>query len=67
MGHQSVQKPTTRAVGGQGKRRWGSWDFLACGEGYVLKRIIVQPGQKLSLQKHPSGPSTGSWSAERPW
>ena len=52
MDQKSPQKSTTYTVGEYGERPWGSWELLACGEGYVLKRIIVQPGQKLSLQKH---------------
>lgn len=33
-------------------RPWGSYTKLAEGEGYKVKRITVNPGQKLSLQKH---------------
>ena len=40
------------AVGESATRPWGSWEVLATGEGYTLKRIVVSPGQRLSLQYH---------------
>ena len=33
-------------------RPWGSYEILAEGEGYKVKRIIVKSGGRLSLQKH---------------
>ena len=33
-------------------RPWGSFQSLASGEGYQVKRIVVAPGAKLSLQYH---------------
>ena len=39
-------------VGDRDDRPWGSWEVLAVDEAYVIKKIIVSPGQKLSLQKH---------------
>jgi len=33
-------------------RPWGSYESLVESDGFQVKRIIVQPGQKLSLQKH---------------
>lgn len=33
-------------------RPWGSYRVLTQGEQYKVKRFIVQPGQKMSLQKH---------------
>ena len=33
-------------------RPWGSYDSIEQGERYQVKRITVQPGQKLSLQMH---------------
>ncbi len=48
--------PSTAAVRysvGEGAiRPWRSWEVLATGEGYTLKRIVVNPGQRLSLQYH---------------
>jgi mannose-1-phosphate guanylyltransferase/mannose-6-phosphate isomerase len=33
-------------------RPWGSYESLINGERFQVKRIVVNPGQKLSLQKH---------------
>jgi mannose-6-phosphate isomerase-like protein (cupin superfamily) len=33
-------------------RPWGTWEVLATGPEYALKRITVLPGQRLSLQYH---------------
>jgi mannose-1-phosphate guanylyltransferase len=33
-------------------RPWGTYEVLVDSEGYKVKRIIVKPGQRLSLQKH---------------
>ena len=33
-------------------RPWGSFEILAAGERYQVKRLIVNPGAKLSLQSH---------------
>jgi mannose-1-phosphate guanylyltransferase/mannose-6-phosphate isomerase len=33
-------------------RPWGSYTILEEGERYKIKRIVVNPGQKLSLQMH---------------
>ncbi len=33
-------------------RPWGRWEEYLNEEGYRVKRIIVAPGQRLSLQKH---------------
>ena len=33
-------------------RPWGSYESLIEGDGFQVKSIIVNPGQKLSLQKH---------------
>ncbi|MBU2530390.1 MAG: phosphomannose isomerase type II C-terminal cupin domain [Elusimicrobia bacterium] len=34
------------------KRPWGEYAVLKSGEGFKVKSIIVNPGQKLSLQLH---------------
>ncbi|MBJ7445757.1 MAG: cupin domain-containing protein, partial [Sphingobium sp.] len=34
------------------KRPWGWFESLAMGEGFQVKRIVVKPGQALSLQSH---------------
>lgn len=33
-------------------RPWGTWEVLDLGRAYVVKRIVVMPGQRLSLQRH---------------
>ena len=33
-------------------RPWGSYEVILSTENYKIKRIIVQPGKRLSLQKH---------------
>ncbi|MDA8814858.1 mannose-1-phosphate guanylyltransferase/mannose-6-phosphate isomerase [Luminiphilus sp.] len=33
-------------------RPWGSYELLVAGQGFQVKRIIVNPGQQLSLQMH---------------
>ena len=33
-------------------RPWGSWHVLDEAEGFKVKRIVVSPGSRLSLQKH---------------
>lgn len=35
-----------------GNRPWGTYTVLQDKEGYKIKRIIVKPGKRLSLQKH---------------
>ena len=34
------------------ERPWGSWHVLYEGPGYKVKRIVVQPRQRLSYQTH---------------
>ena len=40
------------APGASDRRPWGSWEVLALGPGYAVKRIVVHPGARLSLQRH---------------
>ena len=47
-------------------RPWGSYETLARGERFQVKRIIVKPGGQLSLQKHHHRADTGWWSKGRP-
>lgn len=45
--------PVVRYSPGERDRRpWGTWEVLATGPQYTLKRIIVHPGHRLSLQFH---------------
>lgn len=34
------------------RRPWGSFESVVAGDGYQVKRIVVSPGAKLSLQYH---------------
>ena len=36
----------------QGERPWGTYTVLEENRNYKIKRIVVNPGQRLSLQKH---------------
>lgn len=47
-----VQEPIRYTVGERDVRPWGSWEVLATGVGYTLKRIVVDPDRRLSLQYH---------------
>ena len=38
--------------GDKDTRPWGEWETIDVGVNYVVKRIKVNPGGKLSLQKH---------------
>ncbi len=40
------------ATGQSDRRPWGDWAVLDCGPGFVVKRIRVVPGGRLSLQRH---------------
>ncbi|HEY7581469.1 MAG TPA: phosphomannose isomerase type II C-terminal cupin domain [Acetobacteraceae bacterium] len=39
-------------LGQRDERPWGAWEIVAVGPGYAVKRIVVRPGQRLSLQRH---------------
>jgi mannose-1-phosphate guanylyltransferase/mannose-6-phosphate isomerase len=45
-GHESVSAPS------QVFRPWGSYELMDSGERFQTKRIVVNPGASLSLQKH---------------
>jgi mannose-6-phosphate isomerase-like protein (cupin superfamily) len=38
--------------GERDERPWGSWEVIAVGPHYAVKRIVIRPGQRLSLQRH---------------
>lgn len=40
------------AIGTERHRPWGSYTVLAVDPKFKLKRIVVQPGARLSLQRH---------------
>src|SRR5438445_1443614 len=35
-----------------GNRPWGNWTVIDAGSSFVVKRIVVKAGEKLSLQRH---------------
>ncbi len=43
---------TEHAVHRTTKRPWGAYTVLESGPGYKIKKIVVKPGQRLSLQLH---------------
>jgi mannose-6-phosphate isomerase-like protein (cupin superfamily) len=46
-------KPVNRyRRGDKGTRPWGEWRVIDIGEGFAVKRIVVSPGHRLSLQRH---------------
>ena len=42
----------SRAVDGFERRPWGGFETIAEGPGYKVKRLVVEPGHRLSLQRH---------------
>ncbi len=40
------------AVGQSDNRPWGRWQVVDVGSFHIVKRISVNPGEKLSLQSH---------------
>ena len=43
---------TEYTVGQRDQRPWGTWEIIAVGPNYAVKRIVVRTGQRLSLQRH---------------
>ena len=39
-------------VGDHDTRPWGTWEVISVGDKYIVKKIVVMPGQQLSLQLH---------------
>ena len=44
--------PVRYVLGERDSRPWGTWEVLATGNRYTVKRIRVLPGHRLSLQYH---------------
>jgi len=42
----------TYVIGARDTRPWGEWAVIDAGPGFVVKRIRVVPGARLSLQRH---------------
>src|SRR6266567_7802232 len=51
-GHVSSASAVRYVLGEWDSRPWGTWEVLATGDRYTLKRIKVLPGHRLSLQYH---------------
>jgi mannose-6-phosphate isomerase-like protein (cupin superfamily) len=47
---ESLLNPLTRAE--RVERPWGWYENLSVGEGYLVKRLWLAPGQRISLQSH---------------
>ncbi|OPZ78841.1 MAG: Alginate biosynthesis protein AlgA [Alphaproteobacteria bacterium ADurb.Bin438] len=39
-------------IGEEGQRPWGKWQVIDVGEGFIVKKITVNAGEILSLQRH---------------
>ena len=48
----SRQAAVRYSIGERDTRPWGSWEVVAIGPNYTLKRIEVSAGARLSLQYH---------------
>jgi mannose-6-phosphate isomerase len=44
--------PTDPGSGDRCERPWGWYETLATGEGYLVKRLWIAPGRRISLQRH---------------
>lgn len=47
-----MQSGSLYEVGDHDQRPWGTWRVLDVGERHVVKRIVVNSGERLSLQYH---------------
>jgi mannose-6-phosphate isomerase-like protein (cupin superfamily) len=43
---------TSRNARGFERRPWGGFETLERGVGYKVKRLVIQPGHRISLQRH---------------
>lgn len=43
---------TLSADQGRSQRPWGWFETLATADGYLVKRLLILPGQRISLQRH---------------
>ena len=44
--------PESQIPAGRVLRPWGWYEQLACGDEYLVKRLLIHRGQRLSLQRH---------------
>src|SRR5512145_2975910 len=49
---QKVCEEILRDYGGEGRRPWGMYTVLSEAADHKVKRIVVLPGKRLSLQRH---------------
>ncbi|MEF0941681.1 phosphomannose isomerase type II C-terminal cupin domain [Rhizobium sp. BR 362] len=47
-----MQSGSLYKIGESDQRPWGTWHVLDMGDLHVVKRIVVNPGERLSLQYH---------------
>ena len=47
-----ANSPFTHPVGHREEKVWGSWEILAQGDGYQIKRLVFKPGAEMSMQTH---------------
>lgn len=47
-----VERIVAYRLGEAATRPWGTWAVLDVGDGFIVKRVTVEPGQRLSLQYH---------------
>ena len=52
VAHLKKQAPEPTEIHRLAHRPWGTYEVLQDSEQYKVKRIVVKPGSKLSLQKH---------------
>ncbi|MGV1854570.1 phosphomannose isomerase type II C-terminal cupin domain [Rhizobium rhizogenes] len=48
----SLKSGSFYKIGDNDQRPWGTWHVLDIGDRHVVKRIVVNPGERLSLQYH---------------
>lgn len=39
-------------LGDKDTRPWGTWETINVGEKYIVKHLVILPGQSVSLQQH---------------
>jgi mannose-6-phosphate isomerase len=50
--HKRPVRAARYAAGERGERPWGAWEVLVLGRTYVVKRLTIKPGKRISLQFH---------------
>lgn len=52
MSGRRAARPRTRGAAAFEARPWGGFQTLEEGPGYKVKRLVVEPGHRFSLQRH---------------